>query len=88
MDSNTPTILKSPLILPDMRSIDHHTIWQHLFIHIMDESSMQTKFSYGVPLGSVLGPMLFILYTLSLANIREHSINFHWYVEEKYVKVL
>ena len=44
------------------------------FVLINDESSVRTKVNHGVPQGSVLSPILFSLYMLSLGNIiRTHS---------------
>ena len=52
-------------------------------VQINSKTSPPTVTSYGVPQGSVLGPIIFTIYTTPLANIiKHHKLSYHFYADD------
>ena len=53
------------------------------FVEINDTKSSVTDLTVGVPQGSVLGPILYLLYTAPLAEIiQSHGLVYHFYADD------
>ncbi len=63
--------------------IDSYLTNRRQFVKLNEDSSSALNLLYGVPQGSVLGPLLFIAYLVPLVFIfKKHGMSFHIYADD------
>ena len=62
--------------------------WEMQAVRISGQSSEDHSLPYGVPQGSVLGPLVFTLYTGPVGDIiRHHGLSFHLYADDTQIYI-
>ena len=86
------------LLLSDLHSFgirgDAHQLMQSYLadryqrVVIGQSFSERTPLQFGVPQGSILGPLLFILYTSSLGDLLDaHGVQYHFYADDTQIYI-
>ncbi len=60
-----------------------HLSDRHKFVAVKEEVSYQSQVQYGVPQGSVLGPLLFTLYMLPLGYLHGYADDTQLYISSR-----
>ena len=60
-----------------------------MFVSIQDQKSEISALKFGVPQGSVLGPILFSIYLIPLGEImKSHGIEYHLYADDNQLYIM
>ena len=81
MDDSKATVLVLLDLYAAFDTVDHNFFLK--MIHLHGSSSASSSLKFGVPRGSVLGLVLFTIYTIPLGEIcRRHGVQYHLYADD------